>query len=87
MLTYGLSFARAVTNRAEVVGEINGRKDTREGDPPPGTESRSMVRFGGRYTIASWRADGAIMFGVTSNDPTFGVGAGFTYVFNSPSLP
>ena len=30
VLTYGLSFARAITSAAEVVGEINGRKDTRE---------------------------------------------------------
>jgi hypothetical protein len=50
VLTYGISFARAITQRGEVVGEINGRKDTRLGDPPPGTESRSMLRFGGRYT-------------------------------------
>jgi hypothetical protein len=87
VLTYGLSFARAVTQAAEIVGEINGRKDTREGDPPPGTESRSMVRFGGRYTVGSWRADAAVMFGVTSNDPTVGFAGGFTYVFNLPALP
>jgi hypothetical protein len=87
VLTYGLSFARAVTSAAEVVGEINGRKDTREGTPPPGTESRGMVRLGGRYTIGSWRGDAAVMFGVTANDPTIGFGAGFTYVFNAPDLP
>jgi hypothetical protein len=87
VLLYGLSFARAVTSRAEVVGEINGRKDTREGDPPPGTESRSMVRFGARYTVSGWRADAAMMFGVTSNDPTIGVGAGFTYVFTAFQNP
>jgi hypothetical protein len=87
VLTYGLSFARAVTTAAEVVGEINGRQDTRNGEPPPGTESRSMVRFGGRYTIGSWRADAALMFGVTASDPTVGVGGGFTYVFNAPNLP
>jgi hypothetical protein len=87
VLTYGLSFARAVTSRAEVVGEINGRQDTRNGEPPPGTESRSMVRFGGRYTLGSWRADAALMFGVTASDPTVGFGAGFTYVFNAPNLP
>ncbi|MBI4263734.1 MAG: hypothetical protein HY657_05125 [Acidobacteria bacterium] len=81
VLTYGLSFARALTTAAEVVGEINGRKDTRLGDPPPGTESRSMVRFGGRYTVGSWRGDAGLMFGVTSNDPTIGFGAGFTWVF------
>ena len=87
VLTYGLSFARAVTSAAEVVGEINGRLDTRDGDPPPGTDSRGAVRFGARYTIGSWRADAMLMFGVTSRDPTFGIGAGFTYVFNAFSVP
>jgi hypothetical protein len=87
VVTYGLSFARAITQAAEVVGEINGRKDTRDGDPPPGTESRGMVRIGGRYTIGSWRGDAALMFGITANDPTIGAGAGFTYVFNAPSTP
>jgi len=81
VLTYGVSFARAITQRGEVVGEINGRKDTRLGDPPPGTESRSMIRFGTRYTVGTWRADAGLMFGVTSNDPSVGVTAGFTYVF------
>ena len=87
VVTYGVSFARAITAAAELVGEINGRKDTREGDPPPGTGSRGMVRFGARYTIGSWRGDVAMMFGVTSIDPTIGAGAGFTYVFNVPALP
>jgi hypothetical protein len=87
VITYGLSFARAVTNAAELVGEINGRKDTREGDPPPGTESRGMVRLGARYTIGGWRGDVAMMFGVTPTDPTIGFAAGFTYVFDVPALP
>jgi len=87
VLTYGLSFARAITRRGEVVGEINGRKDTRLGDPPPGTESRSMIRFGGRYTVGTWRADAGLMFGVTSNDPSVGFTAGFTYVFDAFQVP
>lgn len=87
VLTYGLSFARALTSATEVVGEINGRKDTREGEPTPGTESRSTVRFGARYTIGSWRADAAALIGVTSHDPGIGVAAGFTYVFTMPALP
>ena len=87
VLTYGLSFARAVTQRGEVVGEINGRKDTRLGDPPPGTESRSMLRFGGRYTVGTWRADAGLLFGITSNDPTVGFTAGFTYVFDAFQVP
>jgi hypothetical protein len=87
VLLYGLSFARAITTGAEVVGEINGRIDTREGTPPPGTESRGIARFGGRYTIGSWRGDAAMLFGTTSNDPSIGVAAGFTYVFTMPALP
>ena len=87
VLLYGISFARAVTTRGEVVGEFNGRKDTREGDPPPGTESRSMVRFGARYTVGSVRADAAMMFGVNANDPTIGFSAGFTYVFTAFQTP
>ena len=46
MLAYGLSFARALTQQAEVVGEVNGRISTRSGGPPPGTESRGIARFG-----------------------------------------
>jgi len=87
VLTYGLSFARAITQRSEIVGEINGRKDTREGDPPPGTESRSIVRFGGRYTVGTLRADAGLLFGITSSDPSVGITAGFTYVFDAFQAP
>lgn len=87
VLTYGVSFARAVTQAAEVVGEINGRVNMRDVAVPPGTESRSAVRFGTRYTIGGWRADAALMFGVTSSDPSIGVAAGFTYVFNAFQVP
>jgi hypothetical protein len=57
VLTYGASFARAVTQRAELIGEINGRASTRDNAPPPGTGSRSMLRVGGRYTVGAVRAD------------------------------
>ena len=87
VLTYGLSFARALTQAAEVVGEVNGRADTREGDPPPGTESRSVVRVGARYTVGGWRRDVGLTIGITSHDPTIGVGAGFTYVFRGFQVP
>ena len=36
VLTYGFSLARALTDRAEVVGEVNGRASLRSGEPFPG---------------------------------------------------
>jgi hypothetical protein len=69
------------------VGEVNGHVDTRAGDPPPGTDSRSTVRLGARYTIASVRADAAILVGVTARDPGLGFAAGVTYVFNAFQIP
>lgn len=87
VLTYGFSFARAVSDAAEFVGEIDGRANTRTGTPSPGTGSRSMLRFGGRYTVGSWRADAALLFGVTTPEPSVGVAAGFTWVFDAFQLP
>jgi len=86
VMLYGLSFARALTNRAEVVGEINGWLNARE-EPPIATDSRGVVRLGARYTIGTWRADGAVLFGVTASDPGFGIAAGATYVFDAFRVP
>ena len=88
VLTYGVSFARALTDTTEIVGEINGRVSTREGIPPPGTESRSVLRFGGRYTRGMLRVDAGLLLGLTSmSNISNGVGftTGFTYVFNNSS--
>lgn len=87
VLTYGLSFARAVAPGIEVVAEFNGRANTRNGVPPIATESRSALRVGSRYTRGPVRIDGALVFGVTENDPTWGLSTGFTWVFNAFKLP
>lgn len=87
VLTYGFSMARALTQAAEIVGEINGLIDTAEGAAPPGTGSRGQVRVGARYTVGGWRGDAAILLGVTSRDPSIGFAAGFTYVFNAFTIP
>lgn len=86
-LAYGLSFARALTNAVEVVGELNGRINSRDGQPPPGTESRGVLRVGSRYTVGSWRGDAAVMLGMTNIDGGVGVAAGFTYVFDAFRVP
>jgi len=87
VLTYGLSFARALTNATEVVGEVNGRAHVADGAAPAGTESRSALRFGGRYTRGMLRVDAGVILGLTTRDPGFGVMAGATYVFEAFQLP
>jgi hypothetical protein len=87
VLLYGLSLARAVTQETEFVGEINGRVSTRTGDPFPGTESRGLLKLGGRYTRGTVRLDAGVYLGLTSVDPTIGFTAGFTYVFNAFTIP
>jgi hypothetical protein len=87
VLTYGGSFARALTEQAEVVGEVNGRVSTRSGAAFPGTETRGTLTLGGRYTRGALRLDAAMFFGLTSVDPTVGFSTGFTYVFHAFDVP
>src|SRR5436190_13107260 len=81
VLLYGVSFARALREGLEVVGELNGRANTRGGTAPVGTDSRSAVRVGGRFTRGTVRIDAGILLGITQRDPGFGFTAGATYVF------
>jgi hypothetical protein len=87
VLTYGISAARATSQQTELVVEINGRVSTRNGGPFPGTETRSLLKLGGRYTRGPVRFDAALFFGLTTIDPTVGFTGGFTYVFNAFMLP
>lgn len=87
VLTYGLSVARAITDRAEVVGELNGRASTRSGGALPGTESRSALRLGGRFTSGSVRVDAAAIVGLNTVGPTVGMTAGLTWVFKAFTVP
>jgi hypothetical protein len=87
VLTYGASVARAVRQGLEVVGEVNGRLDTRAGDPPVGTGSRGAIRVGGRFTKATVRVDAGVIFGMTSRDPSIGFTAGATWVLKGFTIP
>jgi hypothetical protein len=87
VLLYGVSLARAIAEGVEIVGEFNGRADTREGDPPPGTESRAVMRVGGRYTRGTARIDAGLLLGMTSRDPSVGFTAGVTWVFKGFTVP
>jgi hypothetical protein len=86
VLLYGVSFARAVTQATELVGELNGRASTRS-NAFPGTESRGILKLGGRYTHGPIRFDVGVFLGLTTIDPTIGATAGFTYVFNAFTVP
>jgi hypothetical protein len=79
-LGFGLSVARAVTNDFEVVGEVNGHLHPMGEAPPPGTESRGVLRLAARYTHQLLRVDLGILVGITPRDPAFGISAGATYV-------
>lgn len=83
VLTYGASIARAVATGLEVVGEINGRVNTRSGQAIIGTESRSVMRVGSRFTHGPVRVDAGFLFGITERDPTWGFSTGLTWVFNA----
>jgi hypothetical protein len=87
VLLYGLSLARAIHEGVEIVGEINGRLDTREGEPAPGTESRGAMRFGARITRGTVRVDGGVIVGMTSRDPGIGFTVGATWVFRGFTVP
>jgi hypothetical protein len=83
VLDYGASVARAVAPGVEVVGELNGRLNTRSGTPPIGTDSQSLMRLGSRFTRGPVRIDGALILGVTERDPSWGFSAGATWVFKA----
>jgi len=83
VIDYGVSVARAVQPGVELVGELNGRLNTRNGEPPIGTESRSMMKVGSRFTRGPVRLDGAFAIGLTDRDPSWGLTAGVTWVFKA----
>jgi len=83
VLIYGFSLARGFAEGAEIVSEINGMAGTMRGTPPPGTENRSRMTFGLRYTRRTVRLDGGLTTGFTSRDPRVGLTAGLTWVFES----
>lgn len=83
LFSYGLSLARAVATGVELVADVNGRLDAAGDPPPPGAESRSGVRLGGRLTRGPVRLDGGLHLGLTDADPSWGLTAGFTWVFKA----
>jgi hypothetical protein len=86
LLIYSLSVARAISDRAEVVGEFVGRANFAN-LVTPGAEDRGLLRFGTRYTISGVRFDAGVLVGLSPRDPEIGVTAGFTWVFDAFKVP
>jgi hypothetical protein len=83
VIDYGFSVARAIATGVELVTEVNGHASTRSGEPPVGTESRSMLRAGARFTKGPVRIDGAFLVGLAPDSPSWGLSTGFTWVFKA----
>ena len=84
VLLYGLAGIYSVNDRINLVGEVNGRANTRSGDAPLGTESIGQIRVGTQIKASGLRFDTAAIFGFTRNSPRTGVTFGVTY--QSPSI-
>jgi hypothetical protein len=83
VVTYGGTLVRQLGPAAQVVADVNGRVDTRHGTPPVGTETRSMVRLGPRLVHGRVRYDAALLLGLTTHDPSWGVTGGLTVAFKA----
>jgi len=86
LLIYSLSVARAISARAEIVGEFVGRANFAN-IVTPGAEDRGLLRFGARYTISGVRFDTGVLLGLTPRDPEIGITGGFTWVFDAFKVP
>lgn len=85
-LLYSVSMARALTDAAEVVGEIEGRWLPSDGDAPA-AENAATLRGGLRYTYRTARVDAALIVGLTDVAPAVGFTAGVTWVFDAFTTP
>lgn len=84
VLLYGLAGIYRLTDRINVLSEVNGRVNTRGGPAPLGTESIGQFRVGAQVKASGLRFDTAAAFGLTEFSPRTGVIFGVTYL--SPTI-
>lgn len=84
VVIYGLAGIYRVTDRFNLLGEVNGRINTRSGAAPLGTESAGQFRIGTQIKASGLRFDTAAAFGLTKYSPRTGVIFGVTY--QSPGI-
>ena len=79
VLLYGLGGIYRVTDNVNIVGEVNGRQNTRHGAAPLGTESVGQFRLGTQIKASGLRFDAAGVLGLTHFSPRSGIVFGVTY--------
>lgn len=84
VLLYGLAGIYRATDNVNIVGEVNGRANTRKGGAPLGTESVGQIRVGTQIRASGLRFDSAAIFGLTRFSPRTGITFGVTYL--TPSI-
>jgi hypothetical protein len=84
VITYGFAGIVRIDKTFSLVGEVNGRANTRPGTGPLGTESQSEARLGMQVRASGLRFDFAGIKGLTKFSPRSGVTIGVTY--DTPSI-
>lgn len=79
VLLYGFAGIYRINKQFNVVGEINGRANTRSGRAPLGTESLSEARLGMQIKTSGLRFDFAGIAGLSKYSPRSGLTFGVTY--------
>jgi hypothetical protein len=84
VLTYGFAGIVRLDKQFSLVGEVNGRANTRPGSGPLGTESQGEARLGMQVRASGLRFDFAGIKGLTKRSPRSGITVGVTY--DTPSI-
>jgi hypothetical protein len=84
VVTYGFAGIVRLDKVFSLVGEVNGRANTRPGTGPLGTESQGEARVGMQVRASGMRFDFAGIKGLTKFSPRSGVTVGVTY--DTPSI-
>ncbi len=84
VVLYGIAGIYRINGRINIVSEINGRQNTRNGAVPVGTESLGQFRIGTQIKASGLRFDAAAAFGLTTFSPRSGIIFGVTY--QSPTI-
>ena len=84
VFTYGVAGIVRLDKMFNLVGEVNGRQNTRPGTGPLGTESQGEARLGMQVRASGLRFDFAGIAGLTKFSPRSGVTVGVTY--DTPSI-